>query len=179
MVSMRRLLLPLACLLALAAAAPAAAEVRTETFRHGPIEVGGYEVKQQNADLSIPEPNVDGFVTHMEVDVVDAAGKPVPISRRMLHHIVFLNSGRAFGDKRDATCDDILGLASTTVRAEVAERFYAAGEERAELDVPPGYGYQIRQGEQWLMTWMLMNHRKQTDRAYIQYKVTYDTAPET
>ena len=29
------------------------------------------------------------------------------------------------------------------------------------------------------MTWMLMNHRKVVDTAYIQYRVTYDTAPMT
>jgi plastocyanin len=29
------------------------------------------------------------------------------------------------------------------------------------------------------MTWMLMNHRKSVDTAYIQYKVTYDTEPKT
>ena len=27
------------------------------------------------------------------------------------------------------------------------------------------------------MTWMFMNHRNKTDSAYIQYRVTYDTAP--
>ncbi len=179
MVSILPRLAPLLALLTLLAlAAPAGAETRTETFRHGPIEVGGYEVKQQNADLTIPEPNVDGFVTHMEVDVVDANGKPVPISRLMLHHIVFLNGGRFFGEKRDGTCDSILGLDSKTWLPGVAERFYAAGEERAELSLPPGYGYRVRAGEQWLMTWMLMNHRKETDRAYIQYKVTYDTSPD-
>jgi plastocyanin len=174
-----RLLAPAVCLVAvLASAAPAGAEVRTETFRHGPIEVGGYEVKQENTDFSVPEPNVDGFITHMEVDVVDASGAPVPISRLMLHHIVFLNSGRAFGEKKDGTCDTFLGLDSKTEFPAIAERFYAAGEERAELDLPPGYGYRINAGDRWLMTWMLMNHRKQTDRAFIQYKVTYDTSPD-
>lgn len=176
---MPRFPLLLLCLLSLlAAAAPASAEIRTETFRHGPIEVGGYEVKQQDADLTIPEPNVDGFVTNMEVDIVDAAGKRVPISRLMLHHVVFLNGGRTFGDKRDGTCNSILALDSQTQFPGIAERFYAAGEERAKLALPQGYGYRIREGEDWLMTWMLMNHRKQTDRAYIQYKVTYDTAPD-
>jgi hypothetical protein len=28
------------------------------------------------------------------------------------------------------------------------------------------------------MTWMLMNHRLQTDTAYVQWKVTYDTSPD-
>src|SRR5205823_1732422 len=30
----------------------------------------------------------------------------------------------------------------------------------------------------WLMTWMLMNHRKTKDNAFIEWKVTYTTDPE-
>ncbi len=52
-----------ALLVLLGAAGPAAAEVRTETFRVGPIEVGGYEVKQQQLDFDIPKPAVDGHIT--------------------------------------------------------------------------------------------------------------------
>ena len=48
---MRRLA-PTLCFLLLALAAPASAEVRTETFRHGPIEARGYEVKQENVTLA-------------------------------------------------------------------------------------------------------------------------------
>ena len=173
-----RRLLPLLALALLAVPAGASAEVRTETFRHGPIEVSGYEVKQNNIDFDVPKPKVDGFVTRMEVDVVDAKGKPVPISRLMLHHIVFLNGGSALGEKSDPTCNGITALDSRTLLPDLAERFYAAGEERAVFKVPPGYGYEMKADDKWLMTWMLMNHRKQTDRAFIQYKVTYDTSPD-
>jgi plastocyanin len=167
-----------ALLVLLGAASPAAAEVRTETFRVGPIEVGGYEVKQQQLDFDIPKPAVDGHVTRMEVDVVDADGSRVPISRLMLHHIVFLNAGSTIGAKQDATCPQgITGLDSRTVFPNVAERFYAAGEERAVMRMPPGHGYPLDDQDKWAMTWMIMNHRLETDRAYIQYRVTYDTAP--
>ena len=95
MVAILPRLLPLICfgLLALTAV-PASAVIRTETFRTGPIEVGGYEVKQRNADLSIPEPNVGGFITHMEVDVVDEDGTPVP-----LHNVTLADGPRGFSSE--------------------------------------------------------------------------------
>ena len=174
-----RLLAPLTLIAGLVFAAPAAAETVTETFRTGPIQVSGYEVKQNDFEFGIPKPKVDGYVTGMSVDVVDADGTPVSIKRLMLHHIVFLNFGRTVGDRRDGTCESFLGLDTKSVLPGVAERFYAAGEERAVMTVPPGYGYHSRGDDQWLMTWMIMNHRKQTDRAYIQYEVTYETTPQT
>jgi plastocyanin len=125
-----------------------------------------------------PKPIVDGHITDMSVDVVDADGTQVPINRLMLHHIVFLNLGSRFGEKRDATCgDSFTGWDSRSLLPNAAERFYAAGEERAKLALPPGHGYPIAKADSWLMTYMLMNHRAKVDRAYIQYEVTVDSAP--
>jgi plastocyanin len=36
----------------------------------------------------------------------------------------------------------------------------------------------VNGGDTWLLTWMLMNHRAETDSAYIEYHVTYDTEPK-
>lgn len=172
-------LLPLVVLAALLLLAPAAsAKERTESFRVGPVTVAGYEVKQSQATGGLPKPARDGFITHMKVDVVDKDGTPVPIQRLMLHHIVFLNTGSQFGDKRDRTCETFTGLDSRTKIPAGAERFYAAGEERIEMDLPSGYGYRTDASDKWLMTYMLMNHRAQTDKAYIQYTVTYDDSPD-
>ena len=115
----------------------------------------------------------------MDVEVVDRTGKPIPINRLMLHHIVFSNLGPTFGSKRDGTCGNFTLLNSRSTVPGIAERFYAAGEERAKMRLPEGYGYKIGAGDKWGMTWMLMNHRKVVDTAYIQYRVTYDTAPMT
>lgn len=121
-----------------------------------PSSVSGYEV-EQTALGNIPKPPVDGHITHMETDVVDAAtGTPVPINRLMLHHIVFFNTSRS-----DAACGG-------------PERFYGAGEERAKISFPDGYGYPTTgsSGSDWFMVYMFMNHRAQTDDALIEYKVT-------
>lgn len=159
--------------------APASAAPQVKTFRTGPIKIAPYQVKQSNFDLDIPKPAENGFITGMEVDVVDAGGRPVPINRLMLHHIVFTNLGERVGSQHDGTCNQITTLDSKTRIPALGERFYAAGEERAKLRMPKGYGYPMKGADRWLMTWMLMNHRSVTDRAYIQYKVTYDTRPLT
>jgi plastocyanin len=171
--------LPLTFLLGLFLAPSAAAVERTETYRFGPIEVDGYQVKQNDFDIGISKPKVDGYITGMSVDIVDADGSKVPIQRLMLHHIVFSNVGARFGDKRDATCGMFTALDSRTRIPALAERFYAAGEERAVMKLPPGYGYPMDADDNWILTWMVMNHRATPDRAFIEYKVTYDTEPKT
>src|SRR5918998_2335395 len=165
-------LIAAAALAALLLSAPAASAAETKTFRYGPVKVKGYEVAQDQ--VVTPAPRVNGFITGMEADVVDASGAQVPIQRLMLHHVVFANLGGAIGSKRDATCGTFTGLDSKSTIPALAERFYGAGEERAKLALPPGYGYRIGAGDTWFMTYMLMNHRAAPDEAFIEYKVTYE-----
>jgi plastocyanin len=162
----------LACLLFGALAAPASAEVRERTYSVGPVTVGPYQVKQ--GYLLGPHPGAelgDGFVTAISVDVADADGNAVPINRLMLHHIVFANLAN-----RDATCSDITAWDSQT-RLPGVERFYGAGEERNKVAFPAGYGYKVKASDPWGLNYMFMNHRNQVDRAYVRYRVTYDTNP--
>jgi plastocyanin len=145
------------------------------------IEVGAYAVRQGGMDASAlqgaPRPPVDGAITHMDVDVVDEQGRPMPIRRLMLHHIVFANLGRRLGEKADATCGRFSLLDSRTTIPAIGERFYAAGEERATLDLPAGYGLPTAKDDRWLLTWMFMNHRDTPDTGWIRYHVEVDTAP--
>jgi plastocyanin len=170
-------LLTLTLLSLLLLAAPAGAEVQELTYRVGPITVAPYQVRQNGLTFDIPKPKVDGSIVAMKTDVVDADGSPVPIQRLMLHHIVFANTGATFGAKKDATCDSITALDSVSKFPALAERFYAAGEERAELQLPPGHGYHVAGNDVWTLSWMLMNHRAKVDKAYIQYTIRYDTDP--
>ena len=151
--------------------------VQQWTCQWGPVDVAGYEVRQ-DADFNVPKPPVTGSITAMDVDVTDADGTPISIKRLMLHHIVFLNLGTTIGDKKDATCGQFTMWDERTTLPGLGERFYAAGEERARFEVPKGYGYRSADKDQWGMTWMVMNHRKQADRAYIRYHVTVDTAAD-
>lgn len=138
-----------------------------------PIKVDGYEVKQTVA-LAPQAPELDGYITHMETDIVNANGTPIPIQRLMLHHIVFLNS-----DRSDQTCDSFVNWDSESTLGNVGERFYAAGEERAKLDLPPGYGYEVDPTKAWFMTYMVMNHRASLDQGFIQYTYTVTKNPAT
>jgi plastocyanin len=141
-------------------AAPADAKTQVITKKVGPITVDPYQVALQNADVPNPTaPDVEGYITKMSVDVVDVkTGKPVPIKRIMLHHIVFVNFGTPEGPRLDP--------------------FYGDGEERAKMILPKGYGYPIHPGEQWFWAWMLMNHQSVTDQVMIRYRMTVVTDEE-
>jgi plastocyanin len=146
--------------------------------RMGPVTVAPFQVLTKELIFSVPKPDIDGYVTSMNVDVVDANGKQVPINRLMLHHIVFLNFGKSFGEKRDPTCGDSFEAWNTmSTLPNAAERFYAAGEERAQMQLPDGYGYPLSKQDTWLMTYMFMNHRAVTDQAFVEYTLTVDTRP--
>ena len=144
------------------------------TCYENPIDVAGYEVKQ-NLIPFVPKPPGDGYITRFETDVVDENGVPIPIDRLMLHHIVFSNL-----DKGDRTCtgNGIESFDGSPLFGPYApERFAGAGEERAKLSLPPGYGYGLDAAHDWAIVYMLMNHKPVTDTAFIQYKLTVDTDP--
>jgi Stress up-regulated Nod 19 len=147
-----------------------------------PISVEGFGVKQTVGLVDHPGTSVaNATISHMDVDIVSdqnpATSDPVPISRLMLHHIVFLNLQR-----EDQTCPD--GYVGFDSRPNLfggfsAERFYAAGEERLKLTLPQGYGYAAgNPGTEWAMVYMVMNHRKALDDAFIQYSYTVSSAPQ-
>ena len=170
---MRRLLTLTALALALLPATAQAEEVLT--YRYGPIAIGPYQVNLRELVADLPKPQVDGYLTGMEANIVDADGTPVPISRVMLHHVVFGNLGRRVGERKDAMCDRITMLDNRTAYPAYAERFFGVGEERVAGRLPDGYGYPVKGADRWMATWMLMNHRNRPDSVYLEYKVRYET----
>ncbi len=147
-----------------------------------PFSVEGFGVKQTLGFVDHPGTSIsDATISHMEVDIVGdqdpATHDPVPIQRLMLHHVVFLNL-----DRTDQTCPS--GYVGFDNRPDYfggfgAERFYAAGEERLKLTLPQGYGYAGgNPGGAWPMVYMVMNHRKVVDDAYIQYSYTVSDSPQ-
>jgi plastocyanin len=140
---------------------------QTLVFRSAAITIPGYGVAQSYA--LVPSPTLDGYVTSMSADVVDANGASVPITRVMLHHVVFAKLGTP-----DATCSRFRDYDGRVTPVPV-ERFYGAGEERATLDLPAGYGYPNRGSDRWGLVYMLMNHKAVTRTVYVQYTVRYVT----
>ena len=164
------MLVRIALLGALAAAlfpSNASASEQTLVFRSAPIVVPGYGVAQ-SVQL-VPSPTADGHVTAMSADIVDETGASVPITTVMLHHVVFAKLGA-----RDATCSQFTDYEGNALTYPV-ERFYGAGEERATLDLPSGYGYPNRGTDRWGLVYMLMNHKPVARTVFVQYTVRYST----
>jgi plastocyanin len=176
-VKQARKLVPLAVVAAALLSAPAASAAEQTFVGEVPTgTIGPYEVRQE-IKFPVPAPPGGGYITKMETDIVDATtGDPVPIARLMLHHIVFATIGRP-----DSTCHNqgVTGFDSNPdpFAGVPIQRFYAAGEERAKMSLPSGYGYEIGGTPYWGMTYMVMNHRAAPDNAVIQYKVTYEDDP--
>jgi hypothetical protein len=144
---------------ALVLPAPASAEEQTLAFTVGPVAVDGYAVTQQV--LAAPAPTVDGYVTGMSAEIVDAAGNVTGRRDVMLHHVVFARIGTP-----DFTCGG------------AGERFYAAGEERQTMDLPAGYGYPHAATDRWFLLAMLMNHRPRRLEGFVRYTVRYVAGEE-
>lgn len=140
--------------LALVAPGVAHAETKTLTFTTQAVVVPAYGVA--TAPMLVPSPAEDGYVVGLRAEVVDAQGRVQGRRRVMLHHIVMAKLGA-----RDATCGG-----ST-------ERFYAEGEERTQLRLPPGYGYPNRGTDRWGLLYMLMNHTAKPLNGYVRYTVDY------
>ena len=167
----------LAALALAAVPAPAAAD-QVLTYRYGPIEIGPYQVNLRELVYDLPKPDVDGYVTEAEMDVVDADGSSVPVQRVMLHHVAVGNLGSRVGERRDPTCGRFLMLDGRTQNLGYAERFFAVGEERVTGRFPEGYGYFVKGSDRWVGSWMLMNHRNRRESVYLQYRIRYETERE-
>jgi plastocyanin len=151
---------------ALVTAAPADADLVTVTHRQGPFKLDPYQVRYTSKKTrEVEAPHLDGFVVGMSARVVDRSGRPIPVQRIMLHHIVYKDAGSRPGERRDPVC------------GSQAESFYGSGEENVPLRLPPNYGYRIRKGDRWWTGWMLMNHKNRTGTAYIEYTAVIDTSP--
>ena len=148
---------------------------QTCTFRV-PIQVAGYEVLQETRSVGSPNraPQLDGHITKMETDIVDERRRPGPdqpadaAPHRLPQH-------RPLG--RDLP-GGITDWDSTQQAFPLPERFYAAGEERAKISMPSGYGYPLNAStsNNWVLLYMVMNHRGVTDNAFVQYTMTVDTS---
>jgi plastocyanin len=158
----------LVALLLAVLAVPAGAAQQTKTVDY-PVTMDPFEVEQAQA---IQSPEIEGYVTKMSVDVVDASGTAVPINRVMLHHIVFAKLG-----VKHPGCNTLTGFDEKTKLPAAGEPMYAAGEERQVMELPPGYGYKMQASDKLFMVWMLMNHRPAKDDVMIRYTITYENDP--
>jgi plastocyanin len=139
-------------------AATAEAAVKRVTVRQGPLPVAPYDVRfPSRSHREVRAPRLNGFLVGMHARVVDRRGRPMPVQRVMLHHIVYKNQSR-----KDPVCGG-------------NQSFYGTGEENQRLRFPRGYGYRVRRHDRWDAGWMLMNHTNRRQRAYIEYTARIET----
>jgi plastocyanin len=165
--------LRLSCAAALAALAfpsGALAGVKTLVFNSAPIKIGAFGV-ERGAQL-VPSPAEDGYVVGMRADVFDLLGNPVAHTDVMLHHVVFAKLGTP-----DGTCSSFTDYEGRTASIP-AERFYAEGEEHAQLALPAAFGYPNHASDRWALVYMLMNHHARDSVVQIQYTVEYATGEQ-
>jgi plastocyanin len=130
------------------------ADVQRMKFRYGPIGVA----PGQNTIVTGPNterPPGDGYIVRMKPDLERSDGTVPNVDVVHLHHGVWLNQSA-----RDSTSGG-------------NERFFASGEEKTILALPPGYGYPVRAGDQWLMNHMIHNLTPRADEVWITYEVDW------
>ena len=174
--TLRAALVAVVALLVLAA--PASAREDTQTFRYGPLKVGPYGVNEKSYQFGVPAPEVDGYLVGGSVRLVDAAGRPVPMRRVMLHHVIFSNAGSRMGERRNPTCERITLFDGVTQLPGLAEPVTGQAEEQIPSKLPPGYGYPIDADDKWVLSWMLMNHSARSDSVFIEYTATVVTGEQ-
>lgn len=146
-----------ALVFALLGAGTASAKVKTYTFRYGPVAMNGFETRLPK--VHVKAPGVSGFIRKMNAVLVYKDGSRVPLSRVMLHHIVFINDGSPRNPKH-GSCAGRHG-----------EPFYGTGEEREQMLLPRDYGYPVRHDDRWRLQTMLMSHSIQPHNVYVKYTV--------
>lgn len=117
--------------------------------RYGPLAVTPGSNLILLGPITIESPRGDGYITSFKSNMVDAVnGSVPPIHQVHLHHGVWLS-----------------------VLNDVQTPFYATGEEKTEVEIPGGYGYQIRPTHTWLLNYMIHNLSGSTSSVFITYEM--------
>jgi plastocyanin len=141
----------------LAGAVPAHAATHHLTLRSKAFTVNGFQTVWPTA--TVRDAGMDGYITRMDAELVDAHGRRVLINKVMLHHTVFIDDSRSYN-----SCPGRKGTP-----------FYGTGEENERLVLPPGYGYRTHRGDRWRLVAMFMSHQLYAKTVYLQYHVTVVT----
>lgn len=174
----RTKLAALACAVvtSLGATAAADAAITTKTIDYGPytIPAGGGDphdhmsmgMVHNQIVTNIAKPCTNCSIVGIKPDLVYSDGTRANLDTGpMLHHAMFSASGSG---KSDATC-------AGTMIGTLGERFFAAGNERTEVDISSmPYGYKVGRSEQWNMVIDLMNW--QTTAKTVKMRMTYTYA---
>ncbi|MBN8867673.1 MAG: hypothetical protein J0H98_08965 [Solirubrobacterales bacterium] len=131
--------------------------VQRSTYRIGPLTVtpGQNRIFLRPIAGAGTRPDVNGWITRIKPDLVNEDGSIPPSSHVMFHHGVWINNANG-------------------------ELFYATGEEKTIMELPPGYGYKYNKNDSWTLNDMIHNLTPQAMKLYVEYTVDFipDSAPE-
>ena len=124
------------------------------TYTIGPLDVTSGQNRIDYRPITGTEkPAVNGWITRIQPDLVYADGTTPSSSKVMFHHGVWINLSRG------------------------QENFYATGEEKSILQLPPGYGYRYKKSDNWLLNHMIHNLTPTAMTLYVTY--TIDLIPDS
>ena len=166
----------------LALAAPASAEERLLTLYSPPIDSEPYvhksttvALKPDGVQAPLQPGYVLGFKEQVLVDSKDPDAKPLPVSKMMVHHLLYYTSGRV---DEGSGC---LGGAFLNGRGEE----HPSGQFAALYPPAVRARYGVRNATaagtapEWSVTAMVMNHYQRSKRFYVRTKLWYTTEPRT
>jgi hypothetical protein len=125
-------------------------------YEVGPLRIRSGQNIIEFTNDQIPKPTVDGWITGIRPNIHLADGTIPRVDLIHLHHGVWLNTSRA-----DATAPSL------------PERFYAAGEEKTAMQMPPGYGYRFRATDKWVINYMIHDLVPRPYDVYIDYDLDF------
>ncbi len=140
------------------------------TESYGPISIPAATSSAMGQDWNNPMTNLavpchNCYLTSLQANMTYTNGQDATLgSGAWFHHVVFLDNGHT-----DATCPsaiwNFLGVNG--------ERFFASGDERTKMILPPGFGYYIGASDSWSMIYMLMNMNPQAINVDISLTATW------
>lgn len=122
-------------------------------LRQGPFPIGP-GTNSIGITRRIPQPEIDGWIVGISTDLKLKDGTVPPVDKIHLHHGVWLNLA-----------------AKDTTDPKLPERFFAAGEEKTRVILPPGYGYEYKTSDSWLLNYMLHNNLSDPDEVWVTYDI--------
>ncbi len=164
-----------AVVLVLGLVSAATASAQMKTVRYGPFTIPAAEMQENgemmmgelrdNFKLGVKQPCSNCFITSMHANFLSANGHTANIDDGlMMHHILLSAYGR-----EDPTCgEQPLG--------KIGQRFFASGNERTPMMLPPGYGYPVGGSEFWILIYDLMNMNEKPEKVYVTVTYGYEPA---
>jgi hypothetical protein len=154
------LLLTVVGVLVVTGASPA--EASTLKVRYGPYTIPANGMISNQITSNVARPCGHCWITSMTPDLEYSDGSNANVdSGAMLHHFVLFNQ-----DRPDLTC-------GSNGIGNLGERFFASGNERTPVKLPPGYGYHVGANDRFNFLTELMNMDTTSKTVYVTVTYTY------